>query len=133
MLRWQVLKQYDCKPPLLQLTRKPEIQTAYLRHKQNLQLKGLSHDEHIRRNILGDQEYVLTLNGFPYDLESGIEHYVFWMLPEKKISIECAKVYVEIVLGSEVIIFDNIEANRSVKTVPHYHVFIRSDHTKCLT
>ena len=74
-----------------------------------------------------EEKIILVENKFPYSLEKGIKHYVVWSL-EKKISPADAREIVENSFPSkkfDILMFENAEHNKSIKSIPHVHIFIR--------
>lgn len=127
MWTWDRLKEYDGKVADIQFTRHADVQKRYVAHKERLKTKsGVSFDAVLRGMLFtGGKTEVLTPNEFPYDLEKGVGHMVYWMLPEGYIPIKEFRKQLRIAFGPEVIVLENAEAHKSVKSIKHYHVFMR--------
>jgi len=111
------LKKYDHTYRLL---RKKEVEERYEEH--ILFEKGIP--EIIEAFKDPDTKYLFLPNNFPYDVEDGIEHYVFWVA-----SPEYDKNFVIDFLSSmgmhDYAIFENLPQHKSIKNINHYHVFYK--------
>jgi hypothetical protein len=103
------------------LLRTKEVQAAYDVHKS--QIKNM-HDYIHERYLFGGRFFNLVLNKFPLNLEPGIMHYVLWvnkgvvMNPEWHARQEFP--------FNDIVIFENKEEFKSVPSVKHYHVFVKT-------
>ena len=79
----------------------------------------------IRQQLAGGERkaWLLLENDFPYSLEPGINHYVFWF--RGGYSMEDAYALIKGEFGTESVVFSNLPHNRTVPDINHYHVFIR--------
>jgi hypothetical protein len=139
-LSWSELTKYNNNAPLNVLERDPAIQKKYDDHQRSLKDSGSSVDGHIL-SLLGSQynrslcrgrdDYVyatLMKNDFPYYLEGNISHYLLWTSEE--VNYEAASKIMKTMSRddkADVIMFANNKDNRSIKIVPHYHVFSRGN------
>jgi hypothetical protein len=81
------------------------------------------------------KEYVFDKNMFPYLCEEGIEHNVLWIHNSISIDENFIQNIEEIIcrkyfenkddMNENCVFFRNIEQLRSVKGLPHIHIFIR--------
>ena len=131
MLTWSDLKQYDCKTPLLKLTRVPIIQAQYEQHKLDVKEQGLTLEKIVEANVLKDRNRSLVPNSYPYDIQPNIKHMILWMRPGYEQTVQDTKRILEKRLGTDVIVFNNNEENKSIKGMPHYHVFIQESTFFC--
>ena len=117
-LDWPTLMSFDSNPPPPNMThRTPKIQQAY-----NDFTKDEPADIRIKKMLEGEPgPYVITKNNFPYHVASGIEHLVLWVIGE----ITEAEIRAELDLKlPEYSMYMNVPAQRSVKTIPHYQLFV---------
>lgn len=121
---WDDLLHYDMTKVTDTLGREPYVLSAYADHKFNLSEQGLSIIDYIYETVLGDEKFALEVNKFPYWIEHGITHYVFWMRPECKLPMIEVKKKLEKEFMSDIIIFENDPSMQSVQLIPHYHVFV---------
>ncbi|CAK8698593.1 unnamed protein product [Clavelina lepadiformis] len=85
--------------------------------------------KYVEENAISTVEsgMVLERNNYPYHLSPGIEHYVVWSVRNQ--SKATYEKFVNERFPSnayDVIIFENSEQNKSVKSVVHVHVFVRN-------
>ena len=122
-MNWETLKK--CKL-LTKLTRKYEIQKAYDNEKKNIG----NYDKYLLNTYLNNQLYNLQLNKFPYDLEKNIIHYVLWLNPIIQESFIHNRKFIYTILKKYIpdkpfLFHMNLPENRSIKSIPHYQVFIK--------
>ena len=123
-MNWEKLKK--CKL-LTKLTRKFEIQRAY----DNEKKKYIgNYDKYLLNKYLNNRLYNLQLNKFPYDLENNIIHYVLWLNPIIQESFIHNRKFIYTIIKKYVpdkpfLFHMNLPKNRSIKSIPHYQVFIK--------
>lgn len=128
---WSYLLQFHKNPPISGLPRSPEIENAYHRYRERYDTT-----QYIKSVYLDNKNFVCyALNLFPYSVKQGIYHCVAWFKnhnldPDNFIESELR------ILGiKDYIIFTNNVENRSVPSLHHTHIFLRSidDYIKLLT
>jgi hypothetical protein len=77
---------------------------------------------------LKTKRYHIQLNDFRYDADNDVDHYIIWF--NDTLSFDEARDYVNChfkhdINVAEIVIFCNIEENKSIKFINHYHVMIR--------
>ena len=80
--------------------------------------------ENIRKNIL-NHGYIITINNYPYNVEKNIIHNIIWCNKNKdeiKNILDC--------LYNEYVFFNNIQENKSIKDIEHYHIFVNKSNSK---
>jgi hypothetical protein len=125
MTSWAELKQCDMTVMNRPLNRLPTIYSDYVKHTAQLAEQNITPAEYIRKNILCDLPYILTLNRFPYYVV-GCGHYVFWMT--EKLSMSAVKKIISSSImrsQDDIVIFENSAAAKSIPEIAHYQVFIR--------
>ncbi len=127
-LSWDDLKRMDNNPPEHGLARRPDVEQSYQEHLAARRGAGITIDDYINQNIMRAENIVLTGNDFPYWIAPDIAHLLLWMRAGHELDIDAARAYVAELAqtGAEnIVLFQNHISNRSVKSVPHYQVFIR--------
>jgi hypothetical protein len=74
------------------------------------------------------ESYRLVKNRFTYNVATGIRHYLLWIKPGfyiTELSIE--KLLKDRFPDSEIMFYQNKVQHRSILTVEHYQVFVKSD------
>ena len=81
-----------------------------------------------RSIIQQDTLFYLRKNDFPYFLETGIEHYVLWMKPGYHFTPSQIHYYLSQHIDSNhsFTFFENCTRVKSIKEIPHVHVFIKN-------
>ena len=126
-LSWADLQKYNyTNPPLVQLSRKKEVEQNYISHKEKLKRDTINIHDYIKKNIIGDRKYVFTQNQFPYNLESNIQHDLLWINPELDLDIESIyKLISNEYKSKKIVFFKNVSALQSIKSIIHYHIFVK--------
>lgn len=124
---WKTLKNYNFKE---KLNRRPEIQKKYEYEKYIIKKKGLNYDKYLLKKYLHNKLYNLQPNKFPYYLEKNIQHYVLWLNPALKSKFIHNQKFIKSILkeyisDKEFIYYMNSYENKSIKSIPHYQVFIK--------
>lgn len=139
-LNWDFFNQFSFhKPPEMNIKRSPEVAKKYRDHSLQLKKKNCSVLQHLRQKFFpnGDKDlkFIITQNQFPYHMEAGINHYLIWFNPDLESchwirSFQKVKEIVEefcrqqnINQDADCIFFQNLECMRSVKAIPHIHIF----------
>ena len=142
-LTWMGIKKYDKNPPKVGLTRTVDMEAKYEDHKTNIAQMSQKIDEYINTKYFSNENEnkicVFVANSFPYNCESNIKHYLIWVNPKFNMffpdTLNCSKFdpmvkkEVHETFGknnSEYIFFENIMELKSVKTIRHLHIFIKS-------
>lgn len=100
------------------LKRNPIIQEKY-NNDQNSNLHT-KYKENIRKNI-SIHGYYITINNYPYSIKKNIIHNIIWCNKNKeeiKNILNC--------LYEDYVFFKNIQNNKSIKDIEHYHIFINT-------
>ena len=132
---WDFMKQFNfSNPPTVPFCRNHTVEENYSKHGSEIKKSGGVEIYLKKKYLSGDKDFNMTLNNFPYDMESGIVHYVIWFNLEKFGEFnnpgevrKIIKKYEEdnCVEFLDTVFFQNIERLRSVPGIPHIHVFTR--------
>jgi len=106
-----------------------KTELEYIEHKKNIAEAHGSISEYIRKKItplLTEEGYVILDNDFPYYLEKEIKHEILWTaetMKDERIHeiIKKERGY------NEFLAYANIQANKSVPDVHHYHIMSRKN------
>ena len=125
MASWNNLRVLNpTNPPKYVISRKKEVQDRYNSHVKYLKSINKSTGDYIMETFVKDKDYHLCLNTFPYNCEDGIEHWLLWINPNTNIKLA----HVEQILNKnfkKFVFFRNIIELQSVKSIVHYHVFVK--------
>ena len=143
-ISWEFINQFSFhNPPEIVLLRSPEVQKKYILHSQELKRNNCSVTSFLRNKFFprGDKDvkFIITPNQFPYDTDVGINHYLIWFNPDlescnwignfqkvKEIVQEfCRQENID--EDNSCIFFQNLECMRSVKAIPHVHIFWKKE------
>lgn len=144
-LSWKTISQFSFfEPPEIVLVRSAEMDKKYTDQITYLNGQGISSLEYLSNKYFSGlylgNPCTISLNQFPYDIENKVKHYLVWVNPNyqgkyrfriedfgfvrnwilNKFCNGC-----EEMLDLHCVYFQNIERLRSVKAIPHLHVFIR--------
>lgn len=126
MLSWGKLKLYHRQPQDGILKRSRQMEEAYIKYKNELEERGIKIHEHLHNLYFKDCDFFLQKNRFPYDLEEGISHYLFWIKPPFSPSDAFLdKIIRDSFPNQDIIYFENSYQNRSVKNIKHLHIFVK--------
>jgi len=110
-------------------------------YEQEKKKEGL--DERVLQHVFGGKEDPIKVvpNKFPYDLSENIEHWLVWFHPKHFQKVPTSNIVDQLIeehLGATVC-YDNIEHKekqivwhenpekfKSVKNIPHIHVFVKT-------
>lgn len=107
-------------PPTFPLPRSSEIQNNYDKHMANS--KACQKFKKDIKNILSSSEYHIQKNDFPYLIQEGVEHLLFWTR-----DVSNAMVIIPTMFDSKLIAFwQNHPSNCSIPEIDHIHVFLRT-------
>ena len=110
---------YD-NPPAFPLERSMEIQTCYDKHMTNTE--ACSEFKKSIKNILSSNKFHIQKNDFPYFIEEGVEHLLFWTT-----DLSYALNVIPTMFKSNLITFwKNLPNNCSIPEINHIHVFTRT-------
>lgn len=142
-LRWKDICQYDKCPPKVGLNRTIEIEEKYEKHKECLSASNIKIDEYINKKYFSGQNenkmFHFVCNTFPYNCTENIKHYLIWVNPKYNkffpdslnyskfdplVKKEVSHTFDD---KSEFIFFENIMELKSVKSIRHIHIFIKSN------
>ena len=140
IISWDFIRQLSFhNPPKIVLERSPEVQRKYLTHGLNLKQRGISVSHYLKSKFFpgenNDTPYLIVPNTYPYNMEDGIHHFLIWFNPDTEfrfwiqdfqkvreiIADYCAQGNIE--MDTECVYFQNLESMRSVKAIPHIHIF----------
>lgn len=126
---WNFIKQFHKNSPLITIGRTKNIENKYLEHKLELKNKNINLDNYITSKYFKDnQKYVFVENQFPYNVDKNITHYLLWFNPNNNnygiTEKEIEEILNEILVGKTYIYFENMEHNKSIKSIKHIHVFV---------
>jgi hypothetical protein len=116
---WETLVNHD---PMsnIQIPRTKETNERYQKHREYLLAENITLEDYVKLNSLDKSDTIFVENDFPYWLEDGIGHYLYWMLPEVTLGVD----EVRKLMPAGALIWENTDIRKSVK-LPHYHVFIK--------
>ena len=121
---WNTLTQHNYKK--IKIDRLSHIEKSYINNKT----KYINYDNYILKNYLHNKLYNLQPNKYPYNLKKNIKHYVLWLNPMLKYNYIYDKKFINKLLKKKIknkafYFYMNSNDKRSIKTVPHYQVFIK--------
>lgn len=125
---WDFIKQFHKNSPSIQIKRTNEVESKYIQHKSLLIKNKINIHDYIVKNYFEDDcKYKFVNNEFPYNVESNIEHKLLWFNPN--INYQINDEYInnllnELLFDKNYIYFENIDSNKSIKSIRHIHVFI---------
>jgi hypothetical protein len=127
MVTWSELMGYNLKTVPFKLPRRPETWDAY----HHYGAIGLAE---IRKTLL-ECDFLLRPNDFPYDIKSyngqAVSHWVFWYNNDCNYTMSQAFDRCQSLFGhDDIIVIENIVANKSVPDLPHFHVFVLDSENK---
>lgn len=127
---WDFIKQFHNNPPSINIKRKKEIEEKYVLHKKKLKDKNINIEDYLDNLLFKNNfKYIITKNDFPYNLENNIEHKLLWINPNY-INLFNDKLINEIInmrmRGKTYVYFENIDNNKSIKSIRHYHIFVNN-------
>ena len=129
MLSWRFLRQFnENNPPTISLGRKKEVEDKYSKFRENVKKKYGSTANYLEQTLFSKNEpFILKLNDFPYNTQSNIYHYLLWINPKynSHFNNKNIKEKLDIFFGKNYIFFKNNTNNMSIKSIIHYHIFIR--------
>ena len=112
------------------LKRVEEVQDKYDRYLAKFK-KTKDLERYLLNKYLDNRLYILTQNKFPYNIDKTIKHYILWINPLVKKKRIYNKKFIKSILNSKIdkkkykfIYYINQKKYRSIKNIPHYHVFI---------
>lgn len=106
-------------PPSFPLPRSKEIQNCYDKHMANPEACKKFKIE--IKQILSSKEYHIQKNDFPYLVEEGVQHLLFWTT-----DISNALVVIPTLFNSNLITFwKNRPSNCSIPEIEHVHIFTK--------
>ena len=128
---WDFIKQFHKNSPSIQINRTKEIENKYIEHKSFLFKKNISiHDYIIKKYFSENSEFKLVNNEFPYDVEINVEHKLLWFNPNINYMIDEKYINTllnELLFDKNYIYFENIDSNKSIKSIRHIHVFVKNN------
>tara|TARA_Y100000114_G_C11676822_1_gene286625 strand:- start:337 stop:681 length:345 start_codon:yes stop_codon:yes gene_type:complete len=113
-MEWKDILPFHKNPPNNQLYRRYDIQRAYEKDK-------LTENQLRKKLFYRDEVWVITKNKFPYHFVDDTQHYVIWFKNEINYNL------IEFLLRDyeDVVYFENKSENKSIKSIPHVHIFLR--------
>jgi len=114
---------------IYQLQRTLQVTASYHKHKIELAKRGITVEQHIRDTYFSrHQSVVVCKNSYPYHLKPSIEHWLVWCNPNVLTEAEFLKSIPTLMKSyfqnCKTLWFQNPPEWRSVKSVPHVHVFV---------
>ncbi len=148
-LSWDKLLLFHRNSYIGNIGRSAFIKNKYtiFKHLLNKRL-GISNTEYIKNTILkSNDQYILTNNDFPYDLDNCVAHLILWINSYNKnndwitssVELNNLNYFQEIVKRELIqkykhtklnnksikyIYFENSEKNRSIPGIRHIHIFV---------
>lgn len=118
------------------LSRSLPMELEYKRHRARLRATGQSSTHDVLRYFSPGQIVAFTPARFPYALSPEISHWIMWVQPDAhnawqrdvgplaEMRRHVQRLYGP--LAGESTYVQNLEGERSVTTLPHYHCFVRN-------
>jgi hypothetical protein len=129
MLTWKVLSQFnENSPPILALGRTNEVEHKYTEFRQRIVGTYGSVSHYLNETLFtNDTPFVVNKNDFPYNTTEDIHHFILWINPhnDNYFTNETIKHKLELSFKSKYIFFKNNSNNQSIKSIQHYHIFLR--------
>lgn len=113
---WNYIKRFHLNPPIEQLYRRQDVQSDYDKYK-------LSENDLKAKLFKRGEIWVMTKNKFPYDFIDDTQHYVIWF--RQKINYKLIKFLLRDY--DDVVYFENHQNNKSILSIPHVHIFLKSN------
>ena len=110
------IKQFHRNPPLAKLPRNECVEEEY----QNAEKQDLRAEF-----FTGKNEWSLTTNKYPYNFTDNTKHYLLWFRDDKVDYSLVEELFIVYEIGEEVVFFENLENNRSIKGIRHIHIFVK--------
>ncbi len=129
---WDALKKYHLNPPNSadELKRTKLVQTTYnLKRRMILSYTDYLISLLFPENNQKEQEekWIITNNLYPYNLEPGIEHKIFWIRPGVQMSEnKVIKLVEENYPNREYVLFKHQDHVRSNIAIEHYQLFFKT-------
>lgn len=112
---FESIRKYHRVSPMVTFKRENHVQKEYNDFLKN----NPSHSESLREELFKDQQkWVITPNRFPYHFVDGTEHFLVWFRGD--INWDLLDFLFR---DEEVVMFENSVKNKSIKNIPHIHVF----------
>jgi hypothetical protein len=125
IIGWKELKFYNENPPIVSLPKGLTIFNKYNSHMKNINDIFLYL---MNKLFLNNDFFVIKNADFPYYVSEYIVHKIIWFNPKYYIDIPIDYDYIKKILKKKkinnYIVFENIQKNKSVKKIKHYHFFI---------
>jgi len=114
---WIFIRQFHLNPPTIQLKRDPMIEESYQKSKVN---GPKNYEGELYNRIFGNIEtdWALTPNDYPYNFSDGTRHFLLWFKGDVDYSL------LEKLKDVQCIYFENLDSNKSIKSIRHIHLFI---------
>lgn len=133
MLTWESLSILHRNPPNFKITRDNEVQKRYDEFINKIKMNNIDINKYISDKFLNNKNVNFTKNSYPYDIEEDCNHYIIWFENEyfNKITlcIDENKIIDNIIKSkfknNKYIYFENVDNNKSIKKIKHFHVFIK--------
>lgn len=110
-------------PNDVKFTRKKEVEEKYLEFRKDKSSDDIV--KHIKDNIIKQKLFSIVKNDFPYNVP--YDHYLLWINPKINSNISCDFIlkYVENYFqNKDFICFENIDCNKSILEIRHFHIFL---------
>jgi hypothetical protein len=133
MITWDLLKEYEKKPPKSSSTyRTKNVNDAYKIHKSRLKQQNITLSQHIIKSVFNNNpnEIIkLESNSFPYFIEDNVKHYLLWLNPLVKHTninlLDHIPYQFNKYKDENIAIISNTKEARSIPEIDHIHIFIR--------
>jgi hypothetical protein len=119
-------------PPDRAIIRRPDIEFYYKDHISLLNRKDMKIKDHIINNHFNNNnEFVLIINEFPYWVNDAT-HWICWFNPnhESYHTLNIREKTEQIIKNNfpnkKVVMYENIDSNKTVKDLKHSHIFIKN-------
>lgn len=134
MLSWDKLLELHKNPPNIRIMRNDNIQLEYDKFIKYIKDNNININDYIYRKFLNDKKVNFTPNTFPYDIDHNCNHYIIWFdtiyfeeLLKKNAQDEIINYIVRTkFINNNYIYFENLNHNKSVLNVKHFHIFIKN-------
>ena len=113
------IQKFHKNPPTIQLKRTPYMEKKY----QNSKRTTENYEKNLYHRVFPDPnlDWSILPNEFPYHFTDKTKHYIIWYKGDILSS------YFESALDSMgAVYFENLDSNKSIKSIRHIHVFINN-------
>ena len=130
MIGWKELSKYNFhNPPITAIGRDSDVESKYSQFKKNLKSKNIKVSDYLYNEYFKDtnKRYLIKPNNFPYSLSQNISHLLLWINPKATLTNnEIIAIIKNNFQNREIVYFENITENKSIKEIRHIHILIKN-------